>query len=203
MPAIRTIESCHKTGVYKGTPRECFGCHQARYNATKNPNHPAAGFPTTCDQCHKASQAGWTPATFNHNSFFQLVGTHTTLACASCHKNNVYKGTPRDCYGCHQAKYAATTNPNHAAAGFPTTCDTCHKASQTTWAPATFTHAFPRTGSHNVPCAQCHTTPNNFAVYACVACHGRSRMDDKHKGVNGYRYESTACYACHPNGRKP
>ena len=52
---------------------------------------------------------------------------HATQACAACHKNGVYKGTPRDCVGCHLADYQKTTNPNHAAAGFPTTCETCHK----------------------------------------------------------------------------
>jgi hypothetical protein len=26
-------------------------------------------------------------------------------------------------------------------------------------------------------------------------------MDRKHNGRNGYTYESTACYRCHPNGR--
>jgi hypothetical protein len=26
-------------------------------------------------------------------------------------------------------------------------------------------------------------------------------MDDKHRNRNGYRYDSLACYQCHPNGR--
>ena len=60
---------------------------------------------------------------FNHDAVFPLVGAHATQACAACHKNGVYKGTPRDCVGCHLADYQQTTNPNHAAAGFPTTCE--------------------------------------------------------------------------------
>jgi hypothetical protein len=201
--ATTACTNCHKNNVYKGTPRDCIGCHQAKYNATTNPNHAAAGFPTSCETCHKATSSTWTGGTFNHNTVFQLQGVHATTACANCHKNNVYKGTPRDCVGCHQAKYTATTNPNHAAAGFPTSCETCHKATSSTWTGATFSHSFPRTGNHNVACNQCHTTPNNFVVYACTACHERNRADDKHRGVNGYRYDSTACFACHPNGRKP
>ena len=74
-----------------------------------------------------------TQGTFNHATVFPLVGVHATQACASCHMNGVYAGTPRTCVGCHLAKYQATTNPNHAAAGFPTTCETCHKATDTTW----------------------------------------------------------------------
>ena len=71
---------------------------------------------------------------FNHNAFFPLVGVHATQTCATCHKNNVYKGTPRDCVGCHQADYNRTQNPNHVAAGFPTTCDTCHQPTDPQWA---------------------------------------------------------------------
>jgi hypothetical protein len=127
---------------------------------------------------------------------------HATQACATCHKNNVYKGTPRDCAGCHQADYSRAANPNHVAAGFPTTCDTCHKATDATWQQGRFAHtAFPLSGRHNVACQQCHTTPSNFAVFSCTVCHARSTTDGKHNGVNGYRYDSNACYACHPNGR--
>ncbi|MCB0316123.1 MAG: hypothetical protein KDH84_23210, partial [Calditrichaeota bacterium] len=39
---------CHANG-YTGTPIECFACHQDDYNATTNPNHLAAGFPTECE----------------------------------------------------------------------------------------------------------------------------------------------------------
>ena len=46
-------------------------------------------------------------------------GVHATQACATCHKNNVYKGTPRDCVGCHQPNYNATRNPNHAGGRLP------------------------------------------------------------------------------------
>jgi hypothetical protein len=27
-------------------------------------------------------------------------------------------------------------------------------------------------------------------------------MDDKHDDVGGYRYDSNACFACHPDGRE-
>jgi hypothetical protein len=83
------------------------------------------------------------------------------------------------------------------------TCESCHKASDPDWNRAVFTHTwFPLSGPHNVTCAQCHTTPNTFAVFSCTVCHGRSQMDDKHLGkVSGYVYDSNACYACHPNGK--
>jgi hypothetical protein len=88
-----------------------------------------------------------------------------------------------------------------ACAGFPTTCESSHRATDTSWTQGRFTHRFPLTGPHNVPCAQCHTTPNTFVIYSCTVCHDRTRTDEKHRGVSGYRYDSTACFACHPNGR--
>ena len=127
----RRAAACHKNNVYKGTPRDCVGCHAADYQKTTSPNHAAAGFPTTCEQCHQPTASTWSTGSFNHATVYPLVGAHATQACAACHKNGVYKGTPRDCVGCHLADYQRTTNPNHAAAGFPTTCEQCHQQSAT------------------------------------------------------------------------
>ena len=199
--ATQACAACHKNNVYKGTPRDCYACHQSNYTSAQNPNHVTANFPTTCDTCHRPTDSTWKGASFNHNQFFALQGVHATQACAACHKNNDYKSTPRDCAGCHIANYNATRNPSHTAAGFPTTCDTCHRATDTAWTQGRFTHPFPLTGPHNVTCSQCHTTTNNFKVFACTACHDRTKTDSKHRSVNGYRYDSAACYACHPNGK--
>ncbi len=202
--ASQTCATCHRSNVYRGTPRTCVGCHQAKYDATRNPPHAAAGFPTTCETCHRATDTTWTGPTFNHGAVFPLVGVHATQACTTCHRSNVYRGTPRTCVGCHQAKYDATTSPNHAAAGFPTTCETCHRPTDTTWNQGTFSHTrFPLTSRHNVTCARCHTTPNDFRTFSCTVCHTRAQADSNHGGVRGYVYESVACYSCHPNGRKP
>ena len=204
MHATTVCSNCHRNNVYKGTPRECYPCHQTKYQATTNPNHAAAAFPTACEACHRNGGPGWTPATFNHNQSFSLVGVHATQACGNCHRNNVYRGTPRDCAGCHLSKYQATRSPNHAAAGFPTTCDACHRASDTSWTQGRFNHTwFPITsGKHaNNPCSACHQDSNNFRSFNCLTCHGRSETDKEHQGRAGYRYESAACYSCHPTGR--
>ena len=53
-------------------------------------------------------------------------------------------------------------------------------------------------------CRTCHSTPSNRKEFTCLNCHdhSRERMDDKHLGeVQGYVYDSAACYQCHPNGR--
>ena len=200
--ATQACAACHKNNVYRGTSRDCVGCHLPNYNSAQNPNHVAASFPTTCETCHRATDQSWRGGSFNHNAVFALVGVHATQACGVCHRNNVYRGTPRDCAGCHLPSYNSAQNPNHAAAGFPTTCDTCHRPTDATWQQGRFTHTwFPLTGPHNRPCAQCHTTANVFTQFSCTVCHGRSETDGHHKGVGGYRYDSAACYACHPNGR--
>ena len=106
---------CHgANNNYTTVPTTCVGCHQADYNSTNNPPHAAAGFPTACDSCHHASDPNWTSATFNHSTFFPLVGLHATLACNNslCHgANNNYTTVPTTCVGCHLADYNATNNP--------------------------------------------------------------------------------------------
>jgi hypothetical protein len=202
--ATQACTACHKSGTYKGTPRDCAGCHMARYQQTANPNHAAAGFPTTCEQCHQASAPGWT-SSFNHNQVFPLLGRHLQQPCSACHKNNVYRGTSTACVACHQSTYERTANPNHAAAGFPTTCESCHKAGDSSWNQGVFNHTrFPITsGRHaGVTCATCHTTPNAYQVFSCVSgCHARASIEGEHREVTGFRYDSAACYACHPTGR--
>lgn len=198
--ATQSCTSCHGGGVYRGTPRECVGCHLPKYNATTRPSHAAAGFSTACESCHRASDPSWTGAAFNHNSVFALVGRHAGASCESCHRNNVYKGTSRSCVGCHQAQYNATRNPNHASSGFGTNCESCHRAGDSSWQQGTFNHRFPLRGEHNVSCARCHTS-GNYQTFSCTVCHTRGETDDEHRGRSGYVYESRACYSCHPNGK--
>ena len=128
---------CHTNNNYTTLPTACYGCHQADFTGTTNPNHVAVGFPTDLHTCH--STTNWTTATFNHNTTaFPLTGAHTTVACALCHTNNNYTTLPTTCYGCHQTDFTGTTNPAHVAAGFPTDCTLCHTT--TAWTSSTFNH---------------------------------------------------------------
>jgi hypothetical protein len=202
--AMQGCAMCHANGRYKGTPRDCVGCHRDEYQRTTNPNHGAAGYSTACETCHRATDPSWLGTAINHSQFFPLVGKHSMTACSSCHVNNRFKGTPRDCVGCHLDAYQRTANPSHAAAGFPFTCESCHRASDTTWMQGRFTHPwFPITSGKHAgnPCSACHTNPASYQAFTCLTCHGRTKMDDTHRGRTGYRYDSIACYSCHPNGR--
>ena len=207
--AHQTVDcsSCHQNG-FAGTPTACESCHLSNYNATTNPNHQAIGITTDCQTCH-TTNPGWQPATFPiHNNYYELIGAHANIAndCASCH-NGDYNNTPNECYGCHAEDYNNTTDPNHQAAGFGTDCVSCH--SQTAWQPATFDHDpqfFPiYSGKHNgtwSACSDCHTQPNDYSIFSCITCHEHNQTDtdDQHQGVQGYIYESNACYSCHPTG---
>jgi hypothetical protein len=201
--ATQACAACHVNNVYRGTPRECFGCHEDDYQRTRNPNHASAGFGTSCQACHQASANAWT-ASFNHNQVFPLQGRHAQQACSACHVNDVYGGTPRACQACHQDEYDQTRNPNHRAAGFPTTCESCHRAADNSWSAGRFNHPwFPITSGNHAgrDCRECHTDPANYKAFTCTTCHSRSETDPEHREIGAYRYESAACYACHPTGR--
>ncbi len=169
-------DQCHKNRVFAGTPAACYSCHAKDYQGAKNPDHVAGGFPTACESCHLPGNPTWLSARFNHGGFFPLAGAHATQTCASCHKNGVYKGTPRDCFTCHRTDFQSATTPvNHA--GFPTTCDTCHAFADATWQQKMpFNHSayFPLAGTHvTTPCANCHKNGNYTTVPTnpCSACH--------------------------------
>lgn len=199
--ASTTCSKCHVGAIYLGTPTACSACHTPNYTAAVNPNHTALGYPTTCQMCH--TPAGWRPSTFVHPPA-PLTGAHASATCAQCHPAGTYQGTSTLCSSCHLADYNAALSPNHATLVFPLACTSCH--STTAWIPASFVHKFPIfSGKHNhkwSKCIDCHVQPSNFTVFSCFNCHPKAKMDDEHKRVSGYSYDSPRCYQCHPDGRK-
>jgi hypothetical protein len=145
---------------------------------------------------------------FNHAlTGFPLTGAHRLVACASCHASGTYAGTPRNCFGCHQADYAGASNPNHATLGYSTQCETCH--STIAWQPANIDHdrLYFRinSGTHAgkwSACTTCHTNSSNYAEFTCLSCHAHDQpqMDSTHRNRTGYTYDSNACYSCHARG---
>ncbi len=208
IPIASDCAACHTNGTYSNTPNTCVGCHEGDYNETNNPNHASAGFPVSCEDCH--SQNTWQPANFDHDNFYELLGAHAQIAsdCGACHTNGNYSNTPNTCVGCHEGDYNGTNNPDHASAEFPITCEDCH--SQDAWEPSTFDHDgdyFPiYSGKHKNKwdlCADCHINGSDYSIFSCIDCHEHDdpvELADKHSGVSGYTYESTACYSCHPTG---
>jgi hypothetical protein len=164
-------------GDFPATLQDCSSCHQK--------DDPHAGrFGADCSQCHTAN--GWTPAKFDHNlAAFKLQGEHQEVACEACHVNRQFKGTPADCYSCHQ-------QDDEHNGQFGKDCSACHDPSS--WDHVSFDHNksnFPLTGAHaNLDCQKCHAS-GQFAGLstACVSCHSDPAF---HAGMFG-----TDCVSCH------
>jgi len=162
---------------FQVTLQDCYSCHQN--------NDPHEGrFGLDCAACHTAD--GWAPAKFDHNlAAFKLEGAHANVACEKCHVNNVYKGTPSDCYSCHK-------QDDEHNGRFGTDCSACHNPSD--WRDASFDHDrsnFPLTGAHvDLACERCHSNGQFQGLNtACVACHENPGF---HRGAFG-----TNCAECH------
>ncbi len=172
-------QQCHRSGQaglqFVNTPTECFACHAESYAATTSPDHRQAGMGTDCRDCH--GMVTWSGGGFDHGETgFPLTGAHRTAECSQCHVGGRFTKERSDCYACHVADYAGTTDPNHVGAGFGTECEACHGT--TTWGGADFDHdqsAFPLTGSHRaVACTECHPGGRFAGTNAdCYACHQR------------------------------
>lgn len=174
-------EECHalqpQGGLrFVGTAVDCVSCHLAQFQATRDPNHVAAGFDRDCTQCHTTSHWGLGNLNnFDHSATgFPLSGAHGTLDCSRCHAGNQFTGTPAQCEACHQDDFQGAAQPDHVAGGFPAACQRCHTSG--TWRPAGFDHdlsGFPLTGSHAVvQCGQCHSNGAFAATPSqCASCH--------------------------------
>jgi hypothetical protein len=164
-------------GDFQVTLQDCYSCHQ------KDEPHEGR-FGLNCTDCHTPD--GWMPAKFDHNlAAFKLEGRHSEVACESCHVNKQFKGTPMDCYSCHQQ------DDNHNGK-FGTDCSACHDPSS--WDHVNFEHNrtnFPLTGAHtSLACERCHSS-GQFAglLTACSSCHTDPVF---HAGMFGLN-----CATCH------
>ncbi|PKP27262.1 MAG: hypothetical protein CVU06_02775 [Bacteroidetes bacterium HGW-Bacteroidetes-22] len=186
----------------------CYDCHSDNYLSAQNPNHLVSNYSTQCTDCHNINSYSWSGAGINHN-FFPLTGGHDIKDCRQCHQTNDYNSTSAECLSCHLDDYNGTNNPSHRTLGFPTSCTECHTTNPG-WRPAAYhehdSRSFPiYSGKHNGEwnnCTDCHTNPSSYAQFSCIDCHehNQSDMNNKHRDVNGYQYNSVACFACHPTG---
>ena len=195
-------ERCHEgapVGDFRGTPVDCDLCHRADLAKAISPDHQALGWTRNCERCHTPSS--WTRSHFAH-AFFPLTGGHSGLDCSRCHVGGVFTGLSQDCYICHQANYESA--PNHLALGFPHDCTQCHTVGGFNRTPRFHHTRFPLVGSHNTTCDTCHFG-GSTSNFNCLVCHfhDQSLMDPAHAAVGGYSYVASACYGCHPNGRRP
>jgi len=197
--------SCHTTLEFALVPTACADCH-------RDPHRGEFGF--KCESCHVPKSWDNRRQMWDRHSatLFPLTGVHAMLDCASCHREAPpfeYTLAPIECVACHEDDYLSTSDPDHQTAGFPTDCQLCHGTSS--WDALGFPqhdalfpiNSGPHAGSWG-SCSDCHTVPGDFRVFDCTNCHEHSQalMDPEHEGKDGYVYESSACYNCHPTGRE-
>jgi len=181
--AVAACESCHVGGVFKGTPKNCDGCHALgkRVVATpKSSSHIVTDAP--CESCH-FNTSTFLGARFNH-------GSAQPGKCQTCHNGRQSQGKP-----------ASHGSGNKATAS----CDSCHRTFA--WHPNTWNHVGVAPGT----CKTCHENPSQVAsenlkpsghttvaksTYQCDECHsfgGWFPGKFKHN-------TSTSCATCHASG---
>lgn len=174
--------ACHRPATaYRKTPSTCIDCHR-----NDDVHHGALG--TDCASCHDAK--AWQQPRFDHDKTnFPLTNKHRDVPCAACHAGQRYKGTPKQCVGCHL--------PDDVHKGSQgTQCANCHSTAD--WASQKFDHAretgFALLGRHaHIGCGDCHRSGNlkDPIPKDCIGCH---KSDDRHAGRLG-----PACADCHGN----
>lgn len=185
------------TQTFLGLKTNCLDCHIDEHRGQLGEN---------CTSCHNLDK--FKPATgFSHEQArFKLVGKHTSVDCAKCHKplndpratGNAHATYAQfkpisfaNCTDCHEDKHKGR---------FGNDCTRCHN--NTDWKRVTttdFNHdstAFPLIGLHQkVACEKCHkggSLTGKLAHGQCVDCH-----KDIHRGQFAQRDDKGRCQACH------
>ena len=192
--------SCHQQG-FTNTPIDCFLCHTSDYNNSTNPNHIAAGFPTTCVDCH--TTAAWAPSTFDHDGqYFPIyTGEHAGEwnLCADCHEiaNNFAVFT---CTSCHEHNQQDMDDKHQSVQGYvyeSNACLSCHPDGTKGNA---FNHSnsiFPLTGAHTtLDCIQCHQSGYSGTPAQCLACH-QNQYNNSANPSHTVLSLPTECEQCH------
>ena len=201
--------ACHTSETlvnFKPTGVTCLDCHRSEYIAAKQPDHQANNFSTDCSSCHSITGTAWKGDPILH-SFFPLEQGHKGIDCFGCHKPPAYTGLDANCISCHADALNAAQSVDHSL--FPTDCKLCHTLA-IGWKPAGFSSHdayFPiYSGKHKGEwneCIDCHIQTSNYKIFSCINCHEHNnaqKMAKEHDEVSGFKFESMACFGCHPRG---
>lgn len=167
-----TCASCHKGGVFLGTPKNCLSCHNGdpiRVTVGRSANHVPTGI-TECNSCHFTTSFTDTWS-MNHSS----VGN---IACSACHGGayaQVYNALPK--------------NTNHVPTPAGAECGSCHTT------PANGS-SFPVSAWDTVS----HDAIHAGITTGCVTCHDGIVAKGKKDYAAGHPITSDACESCHSTG---
>ena len=187
-------EYCHVNGVFKGTPRNCAGCHTIGSRISATPK-PFKHIPSSdeCVACH---------AGYNFAPIVRMDHTAAKGTCQSCHNNVTATGkdpkhilSDNNCTACHTTVAFVPARMEHADLAQKDQCPICHNGIQ---ASAKSLHHVMTTAN----CGDCHTTlswsPARFnhsgLTSRCQSCHNGITALGK---VANHPATSQDCSACH------
>jgi hypothetical protein len=198
-------ESCHRSGIFAGTPRQCVVCH-TQQEVSSGAVKPANHIPTTneCQDCH--DDRSWGPVRrIDHGA---VLGS-----CTSCHNGFRAQGmSPThiainnwSCDDCHRTSGWLPARFRHLNV-VPGQCASCHNGVTATGSTPTTIHSFGTASS--LSCDACHTTrgwiPAHYnhvgvAPGSCTTCHNGSAATARPTDtIHSLGTASTAsCDACH------
>lgn len=188
-----TCVTCHPAGLEAFDLATCTQCHEGHDPAFMLEH--TTNFGPACLDCHDGTDR---MKDFDHARFFVLDGRHADLACGDCHADQIFAGTPTECFECH-------AEPEIHRGVFGLVCQDCHTTSA--WTPASLkVHDFPLghglEGGQVSECATCH--PSNYITYTCFGCHEHQpgEMRQEHDEVSFASTPFESCATCHPAGEK-
>jgi len=157
---------CHDAGRFIGTPTTCNRCHLDRHGGR---------FGSDCARCHDPRSWRGVPNFDHAQTGFQLVASHTRVACAECHGADRQRLVGKRDIGC-----ATCHTPRHGDQ-FGSECTRCHQPTRFSDVPS-FDHSrtmFPLDRRHSVVrCTSCHDVSRAARLDTrCRTCHG-----DPHHG---------------------
>ena len=193
-----TIKEIH---LFSNSENKCEDCHlDIHYNR----------YGQDCNQCHNANSWNFAGKWSAHEmTMFPLVGAHKFINCNECHSQYSSEFLSTECISCHLIEYESQVSigihPENQ------NCELCHNTR--TFIPSDMSKHdifFPiYSGEHKgewTSCnSECHISPNDFSQFSCGlngVCHKhrKSKMEEEHDDENGFIYESSACFNCHPQG---
>ena len=152
--------SCHKNGIYKGTPVECEQCHDAPKSRPQlgssrrssfisfmeiSLDGPAEHYVGKCSECH--TTYSWEAVAFDHQYYD---------GCLGCHENDLPELYVRPDFSVKLPHYDGE-------------CYVCHQDTSD-WTVADFPHG----GEEYQNCLSCHdseTPGNHYTDFSCLVCH--------------------------------
>ena len=187
-----TCTSCHPADLQTLDIQTCIDCHNNNDQVFMTDHLQQFG--SDCMVCHDGVDR---LSNFDHANFFPLDGKHESIQCADCHIDNVFRGTPTECWQCHE-------EPEIHAGVFGLKCSYCHGTEA--WSPANLQHhSFPinhglEEQNLQLQCDTCHGA--NYIDYTCYQCHEHQPDEilKKHLEEGITEEQLPACVDCHPAG---